>query len=291
MTVQHLLQIGTDRLKESLIENPRLECEWLLSEFLHCRQLDLILNAEMEMDLGRVEEFLGWVERRSSGEPFAYIVGFRDFYRSRFIVGPGVLIPRPDTELLVEFGVHWLTQEKFSDPKIIDFGCGSGCIGLSLIKECGGQLLGIDASQDALEYARKNAEALGLDDRVHFAQVRVQDIPTTNGIPWDRWRKANLIAANPPYIGMNDPHLDPKVREFEPHLALFGGKSGLEEMELWLAIMLSFLDSGGKLLIEHGANQSSEVIKMMEKENQFEGLESYRDLAGWDRLVVGTKKR
>ena len=290
MTVQHLLQIATRRLKEGSIENPRLECEWLLSECLHCRRLDLILNAEMEMGLGRVKEFLGWVERRSLGEPFAYIVGFRDFYRSRFVVGPGVLIPRPDTELLVEFGVHWLSQEKFSDPKIIDFGCGSGCIGLSLLKECGGQLLGIDASPEALDYAQKNAEALGMDARAHFVRARVQDIPTTKGISWDRWRKANLIVANPPYIGMNDPQLDPKVREFEPHLALFGGKSGLEELELWLPIMFSFLDGGGKLLIEHGAGQSAEVIKMMEKENQFEGLESYRDLAGWDRLVVGTKK-
>lgn len=293
MTIDGIIRLGTQKLTDALIENARLEAECLLAEKLKWRREDLIIKGSLGITEDQENQFFNWIERRAAGEPFAYILGYRDFYRSRFFVGPGVLIPRPETEMLVEFGEKWLKSlkpERKGGFKFIDFGCGTGCIGLSLLRECGGNLLAIDSSAQALTYAIKNAKTLGLMDQTTFIESSVQEFEKKMGSALSDWNKVDLVLANPPYIGLEDPEISPQVKKFEPHLALYGGQTGLEQFSEWVPIIARSLAKGGALVVEHGAKQSEQVVKIILQKGEFERVESYHDLAGWDRMVFAIKK-
>lgn len=289
MTIGCLLEFANQSLKGSGIENWRLESEWFLCECLGWDRTALILNSDQEPKPSQQNQFFKYLKRRAKGEPFAYILGYQEFYRSRFLVGPGVLIPRPETEMIVEFGVKWLQSIKSKTLKIVDLGCGSGCIGLSLLKECGGYLISVDSSKVALSYAGKNCEALNLQEQTRLVFSRVQDLNHCSQLESREEINADLVVANPPYIGLQDPDLSHDVRRTEPPQALFGGISGLDEIKEWIPIAAKLLRKGGMFLMEHGARQKKDVMRIINEEGKFDCLESYQDLAGWDRMVMAKK--
>jgi len=246
-TVARLLEWTTGRFKERGIDSPRLEAEILLACALGIRRIDLYVRHDQIVDDAGRARFRDMVRRRQEGCPTAHIVGKKEFYSLDFAVSPATLIPRPDTELLVD---EALRQAKpLTDPLIADIGTGTGCVAVALAHRLPkARIVAVDISPEALETARGNATRLGVADRVDF---RLGDLlaPLAGLRP-------DLIVSNPPYIPTNDiAGLDPGVRDHEPALALDGGPDGLRVIERLAEQALSLLAPGGRLLVEIGAGQ------------------------------------
>ncbi len=246
-TVARLLEWTTGRFKERGIDSPRLEAEILLACALGIRRIDLYVRHDQIVDDAGRARFRDMVRRRQEGCPTAHIVGKKEFYSLDFAVSPATLIPRPDTELLVD---EALRQAKpLTDPLIADIGTGTGCVAVALAHRLPkARIVAVDISPEALETARGNATRLGVADRVDF---RLGDLlaPLTGLRP-------DLIVSNPPYIPTFDiAGLDPGVRDHEPALALDGGPDGLRVIERLAEQALSLLAPGGRLLVEIGAGQ------------------------------------
>jgi len=246
-TVARLLEWTTGRFKERGIDSPRLEAEILLACALGIRRIDLYVRHDQIVDDAGRARFRDMVRRRQEGCPTAHIVGKKEFYSLDFAVSPATLIPRPDTELLVD---EALRQAKpLTDPLIADIGTGTGCVAVALAHRLPkARIVAVDISPEALETARGNATRLGVADRVDF---RLGDLlaPLAGLRP-------DLIVSNPPYIPTNYiAGLDPGVRDHEPALALDGGPDGLRVIERLAEQALSLLAPGGRLLVEIGAGQ------------------------------------
>ncbi len=246
-TVARLLEWTTGRFKERGIDSPRLEAEILLASALGIRRIDLYVGHDQIVDDAGRARFRDMVRRRQEGCPTAHIVGKKEFYSLDFAVSPATLIPRPDTELLVD---EALRQAKpLTDPLIADIGTGTGCVAVALAHRLPkARIVAVDISPEALETARGNATRLGVADRVDF---RLGDLlaPLAGLRP-------DLIVSNPPYIPTGDiAGLDPGVRDHEPALALDGGPDGLRVIERLAEQALSLLAPGGRLLVEIGAGQ------------------------------------
>ena len=246
-TVARLLEWTTGRFKERGIDSPRLEAEILLACALGIRRIDLYVRHDQIVDDAGRARFRDMVRRRQEGCPTAHIVGKKEFYSLDFAVSPATLIPRPDTELLVD---EALRQAKpLMEPLIADIGTGTGCVAVALAHRLPkARIVAVDISPEALETARGNATRLGVADRVDF---RLGDLlaPLAGLRP-------DLIVSNPPYIPTKDiAGLDPGVRDHEPALALDGGPDGLRVIERLAEQALSLLAPGGKLLVEIGAGQ------------------------------------
>jgi len=246
-TVARLLEWTTGRFKERGIDSPRLEAEILLACALGIRRIDLYVRHDQIVDDAGRARFRDMVRRRQEGCPTAHIVGKKEFYSLDFAVSPATLIPRPDTELLVD---EALRQAKpLTDPLIADIGTGTGCVAVALAHRLPkARIVAVDISAEALETARGNATRLGVADRVDF---RLGDLlaPLAGLRP-------DLIVSNPPYIPTKDiAGLDPGVRDHEPALALDGGPDGLRVIERLAEQALSLLAPGGRLLVEIGAGQ------------------------------------
>lgn len=246
-TVARLLEWTTGRFRERGIDSPRLEAEILLACALGIRRIDLYVGHDQIVDDAGRARFRDMVRRRQEGCPTAHIVGKKEFYSLDFAVSPATLIPRPDTELLVD---EALRQAKpLTDPLIADIGTGTGCVAVALAHRLPkARIVAVDISPEALETARGNATRLGVADRVDF---RLGDLlaPLAGLRP-------DLIVSNPPYIPTNDiAGLDPGVRDHEPALALDGGPNGLRVIERLAEQALPLLAPGGRLLVEIGAGQ------------------------------------
>lgn len=246
-TVARLLEWTTGRFKERGIDSPRLEAEILLACALGIRRIDLYVRHDQIVDDAGRARFRDMVRRRQEGCPTAHIVGKKEFYSLDFAVSPATLIPRPDTELLVD---EALRQAKpLMEPLIADIGTGTGCVAVALAHRLPkARIVAVDISPEALETARGNATRLGVADRVDF---RLGDLlaPLAGLRP-------DLIVSNPPYIPTNDiAGLDPGVRDHEPALALDGGPDGLRVIERLAEQALPLLAPGGRLLVEIGAGQ------------------------------------
>ncbi|MBS1210651.1 MAG: prmC [Proteobacteria bacterium] len=219
--------------------------------------------------------YADWLARRASGEPVAHILGQREFYGRPFRVSPATLIPRPETELLVELALHQL--HRVEHPRILDLGTGSGAIAISLALECpGAEIHAVDFSPAALDVAQNNALALGA--RVHFLSGS-WFAPLTD-------QRFNCIVSNPPYIAEADPHLDQGDLRFEPITALASGSDGLNDLCHIIAHAAAYLEPGGWLLLEHGYDQAETVRKLLEDAG-FTGTQSWPDLAGIERVSGG----
>lgn len=215
------------------------------------------------------------LKRRLAGEPVAYLLGEREFYGRPFRVTPDVLIPRPDTELLVELALQRLPQGAALN--VLDVGVGSGAVAISLALErprC--RVAGVDLSAAALRVARGNAEALGAD--VEFLTSDVFD--ALGG------RRFYLIASNPPYIAAADPHLTRGDLRFEPPWALASGVDGLDLIRRLIALAPAHLEAGGWLLLEHGWDQAA-AVRVLLRERGFDAVFSATDLAGHERVTGG----
>lgn len=223
-----------------------------------------------------IRRFAEMVERRARGVPFAYIAGSREFFGRDFSVSPAVLIPRPETEHLVEWSLELPLPD---DARVVDVGTGSGCIILSLAAERPGwRCTATDISKEALAVAAVNRERLQLP-HVRLLHGHLLDPLDETGF--------DLIVSNPPYVAAGDPHLEDGDIRFEPQIALASGPDGLGHIRNLVESARSALADGGWLLIEHGYDQA-EAVRALLHENGYENVESRRDLAGIERVTGGT---
>jgi release factor glutamine methyltransferase len=254
----------------------------LLEKHYQLPRSALLSRDDMSLDEQAFQEWGSLVSRRVNGEPIAYILGKKGFHNIELQVGPGVLIPRPETELLVEIALAEIT--KLNKPtKILDLGTGSGAIALSIASAAPlASLLATDRSAEALAIAGKNAAFLNLTDRVQFLQ--------------GSWYGAlvkpdqfEVIVSNPPYIANQDPHLTQGDLRFEPESALTDYASGLSCLEIIIAGADQYLKAGGLIALEHGFDQSEAVVGLM-KEAGLMDIQVHLDLAGHCRAASGRKR-
>lgn len=263
--VEHDLEVQ-ENLKELLIGVLELDKSQLLLQ----RHRELT-NQENQ----RVHQL--WDEYLSSGYPVAYLLGYKDFYKYRFGVSESVLIPRHDTEILVE----WALTKQFNAKQVADLGCGSGCIGLSYLMESSqSQLHLVDPSLAAIAVAQENAEAMGLSSRCGFVAKGVLD--------WSPEMKLDLILSNPPYIAFRDPELNEKVAQYEPHQALFADHEGLEHYISWTPWAFKNLNEGGWLAYESGYTQTQKVAEILSTVG-FREIQILKDLSHLPRVILGRK--
>lgn len=252
----------------------RLEAEQLLAHVLGVNRAWFFAHADDALDPAMTERFAGLVQRRAAGEPVAYITGTRDFWSMTLEVTPDTLIPRPDTERLVELALERLPQ----GASVVDLGTGSGAIALALAKERPDlSVTAVDASLAALEVARRNADRLGLT-RVRF--LAGDWFAPLAGERFD------LIVSNPPYIESDDPHLDRGDLRFEPASALASGSDGLDDIRRIAAGAAGHVHPGGWLLVEHGWNQGAGVRKVLASCG-LQDVFTAQDLENRDRVSGG----
>lgn len=289
MKLKEILDKTTTFFKDKKIESPRLEAELLLSHGLKLERIQLYLRFDQPMKEEELVVLRELVKRRVQGEPMAYILGYRDFYKSRFLVNPSVLIPRPETEALVEEAVLWARSQK-PNLGIIDLGSGSGCVGLSLLLELPqAKLVTVDVSAEALQVAKQNAEDLGVLDRVCFLHL---DAGSTVSIleayrELTGFEQIDILVSNPPYISEDDVLVEVNVKKFEPHLALYAKDQGLELLKSWSQNFAPHLRTPGIMLMEMGMGQGSAMRNHFEGLGRFESVEVLKDLAAQDRIIRG----
>jgi release factor glutamine methyltransferase len=253
----------------------RLEAELLLALAADVSRAYLFAHPEQEIERNRVEDFAALVARRANGEPMAYILGEREFWSIPLRVTPAVLIPRPETEVLVEAALARIPRE--AELRIADLGTGSGAIAIALASErprCA--VYATEISAEALQVAKDNASRLKLGN-ISFRQGSWFE--PLSGI-------FDLIVSNPPYVATGDPHLDEGDLRFEPGEALESGPDGLEAIEAIVASAPRYLAAGGWLLTEHGMDQGAECRALLET-NGFASIETLRDLEGSERVSLG----
>ena len=283
--------INGNRIKEVILEaskilkgvcdEPLREARILMRDCLQTDDATLILRMEAPCGQGVREQYSELVARRAKGEPMAYVMGHKEFMKLDFLVEPGVLIPRPDTETLCE----WVIDQAPQKAKILDLFAGSGCIGISIAHELEKACVCcVDISQQALDIVKKNSMRLGVDKRVQTMQV---DLRTE----WPfKENSYDVITANPPYIPTGDiADLDIDVKAYEPHLALDGGKDGLAFYDKIAKNAAHILKKSGILAVEVGIGQADDVVRIMK--NYLVGVEAIEDLQGIPRVVIGYKKK
>jgi release factor glutamine methyltransferase len=254
----------------------RLDAEVLLGHVLHQPRAWAYVWPHASMEPADQIRYQQLVARRRSGEPVAYLTGRREFWSLDLEVTPATLIPRPETEQLVEAALSCIPPEERW--RIVDLGTGCGAVALALARERPlGQVLATDISMAALAIAQANARRLG------FLNVSFQCADWCAALPP---RSCQLIVSNPPYIPEGDPHLAHEIR-FEPSLALRAGQDGLAAIRRIAQEARRCLTPGGRLILEHGYNQGTEVGELLDT-LRYREIQSYRDLAGWERVTQGT---
>ena len=261
---------------------PRLEARMLMEHVTGRPRSWLLAHDTDPLPDDVPARFQSLVQRRLAGEPMAYLVGHREFMGHRFKVAPSVLIPRPDTELLVETALAHVRARRDASPApcaVLDMGCGSGVIAISLALEQGGgvQVTALDVSEEALAIARENAQALGA--RVRFVQSDWFEALACE----DRF---DLILSNPPYIAADDPHLGEGDLRYEPVDALTDGADGLSDIRLLVTRARGHLNPGGAIWLEHGWKQAGAVRELLQQAG-FKRVASLQDLAGIERISGG----
>ena len=276
-----LLREATGFLSSKGLESSRLEAEWMLAAALGLRRIDLYLQFEKVLQGTEVESFRSLVRQRLTGRPLQYITGDAGFRLLDLQVDERVLVPRPETEILVEEALTFLGEEPAGP--VLDVGCGSGAIAVSIASECRAAIvLATDVSAGALAVARNNAERHGVGDRIRFL---CGDLLA----PLAAGARFGAILSNPPYIASADiAVLQPEVRDHEPHLALDGGTDGLDVIRRLCPLAATHLLPGGRVFVEVGAGQST-VVEGLLLDAGFEPTTVYTrgDLAGVPRIVTG----
>lgn len=277
-TVAVLLDRASTRIASALgleKREARLEARVLAAQAWQVDRAWLIAHGSDPPSDAQTTQFQALLSRRLAGEPVAYLIGTREFYGRPFQVSPDVLIPRPDTELLVELALARIPPDQAMD--ILDLGTGSGCIAITLaLERPHAQVTAVDCSAAALLIARRNAGILGA--RVDF--LRSDWFSALSG------RRFDLIVGNPPYIAVADPHLTNGDVRFEPLSALASGVDGLDDLRSLTAAARAHLKPGGILLLEHGYDQA-EAIQSLLRQRGFRNVRSWADLAGILRVSGG----
>jgi release factor glutamine methyltransferase len=283
MTVHDILNEATHDFEAVGIPSARLDSEVLLSFCLGCDRLEFYKNPDMIISETQLAAFSTLIARRLQWEPVAYITGRKEFWSFTLEVNSSVLIPRPDTEIIVEEALNICRKIDSSEIKILDIGTGSGAIAIALALEItGAKVMATDISPAAVNLAKKNAAAWGLKEKIDFRQGNLFE-------PVDGY--FDIIVCNPPYISVREyEKLPAGVKDYEPREALWAGKSGLEFYEKLIYQAAGSQQKNGWLLLEIGAKQEAGVRGIMESAGFYDSIEMRRDYAGLPRVIKARRK-
>jgi release factor glutamine methyltransferase len=279
MNIENTLDQGINILKVNKIPNPYLDSEILLSKSINKNKKYIILNSKKILNRKQLDNFNSFIDRRKKGEPIAYLINKKEFWKDEFYVNKDVLIPRPDTELIIEQVLK--THAHQSQLQVLDIGTGSGCILLSILNERPNFYgTGIDVSKKSINVSKINAKQLNLTNRVRFFHSSVDNFNIG---------KYDLIVSNPPYIeSCRLKYLEKDVVNFEPKLALSGGVDGFSKIRKVIINASTLIKKKGKFILEIGFNQKNMVKKIL-KEEGFYVNRSVKDYGNNDRCVISTK--
>ena len=279
MNIQTLLNQASKTLKQLSNTSSKLDSEILLSKIIKKNRKYLILNSNEELKKENIKSFDYLVKRRKKGEPIAYLINKKEFWKQNFYINQNVLIPRPDTETLVEETLKLFSVN--SKLNMLDIGTGSGCILLSILKERRNFFgTGIDISKKAINVARFNAKMHQLSNRVKFYNSDVDKFLIG---------KYDLVVSNPPYIKRQDlKYLEVDVKGFEPKIALDGGKDGFSKITNVISKTSTLLKRNGRFILEIGFGQKKKILSIL-KQNNFFINKVVKDYGKNDRCVISTK--
>jgi release factor glutamine methyltransferase len=279
MKYQEILNKGSQILRANKIKSSSLDCELILSKVLNKTREEILINLNKKINKKQKNEFVFYLNKRRNKNPISYILGFKFFWKYKFYINKSALIPRPESEHIVEQTLKYIKMDKSMN--ILDIGTGSGCLIISLLKErpnCLGTA--IDISKEALKIAKFNAKLHHLENKIKFFNI---------GIDKFNSNKYDLIISNPPYINKIDlSRLDDGVRLYEPRLALYGGTTGFEKIKKIIEKSSKLLKYNGRLILEIGEKQKKNTIKILLK-NGFYINKICKDFSGKDRCLVSTK--
>ena len=279
MNIKNALNEGINELQKNRVSNPKLDCEILLSNSINKDKKHIVLNPKETLNTDQLTNFKDLIERRKKGEPIAYLINKKEFWNSEFFVNKDVLIPRPDTELLIEEVLR--IYSKNTQLQVLDIGTGSGCILLSILKERSNFYgTGIDISKKSINISKFNAKQLNLKSRVKFFHSSIDNF---------KIGKYDLIVSNPPYIELPSlKYLEKDVVNFEPRLALSGGFDGFSKIRKVIRKTSSLIKKNGKFILEIGFNQKNKVKRILKKEG-FYINKALKDYGKNDRCIISTK--
>lgn len=280
-TIGKILNWTSEYFQKNNIDSPRLDAEVLLSHVLKKQRIYLYVHFDQPLNSQELADYRECVKKRVRRMPVAYITGSREFMGLDFKVTEATLIPRPDTEILVEAVIERLKQAEADNLRIADIGTGSGAICLSLLHYVKNlAAVTVDISQAAIEVAKENADVLGVAERIEFLQGDLLEPLRNKG-------KFNAIVSNPPYIPRQVIHgLEPEVRLYEPQSALDGGADGLNFYRRLVAGAGALLADGGFLAVEIGIEQAEALRQMAQRNLIWKNVEVLNDLSGIERCVI-----
>ena len=279
MNIENALNIANNILKDNCNNSYQLDSELLMSKIFEKDRKFIILNSNKKLSEEKLEQFNCLINKRLKGEPIAYLLKKKDFWKYEFYVDKGILIPRPDSEVVVD-QILKLTNNK-DNLRILDIGVGSGCLLLSVLKERKNfHGVGVDISKKCIDISNINASKLEISNRVKFFKSDVDNFS---------FGKYDLIVSNPPYIKMLDfNNLKKDVINFEPKLALYGGLDGTSEIRKVIKKSSELIKKNGKFILEIAYDQKNKVIKLL-RDKGFYINNVLKDLADNDRCIVSTK--
>ncbi|MDA8997192.1 peptide chain release factor N(5)-glutamine methyltransferase [bacterium] len=279
MNIENIMNEGINILQKNKIANPQLDSEILLSNSIKRDKKHIILNPKEILNSKQLRKFKSLIERRKKGEPIAYIINKKEFWKDEFFVNKDVLIPRPDSELIIEQLLKIYSKDV--QLQVLDIGTGSGCILLSILKERSNFYgTGIDISKKSINISKFNAKQLNLNNRVKFFHSSVDNF---------KIGKYDLVVSNPPYIEqLSLKYLEKDVVNFEPKLALSGGFDGFSKIRKVINKTSILIKKNGKFILEIGFNQKNKVIKIL-KEEGFYVNKAIKDYGKNDRCIISTK--
>jgi len=279
MNIEKLIKEATHLLKKNFIKSASLDSEILMSKVINKNRDYVILNLNKNLEKKKVDIYKNLVSQRSKGQPIAYLIEKKDFWKYEFKINKYVLIPRPDTEIIVDEVLKY-TKNK-SKLKVLDIGIGSGCILLSILKEKNDFYgIGVDVSKKCLNLSKINALSLGVLNRLKLFNSNIDNF---------NYGKYDLIISNPPYINLLDfKCLEKDIIDFEPKTALYGGINGLSEINKVIDKSSKLIKKRGRFILEIGFDQKNNVKKLL-KNKGFYINKILKDLANNDRCIVSTK--
>ena len=283
ITVLEVIKLSTEYLDKKGVESPRANAEILLAEILKCKRLELYLAFDKPLAESEVQTYREAIRKRGLRIPLQYIVGNVEFYGVKLIVNENVLIPRPETELLVEQIIN--ETDKNAELKILDIGVGSGNISLSLLKNLPMiKVTAIDISEKALQVAKQNTELNLLQDRI---DLKLFDILNSD---LNQLGKFDVIVSNPPYVSEKDfETLEPELKVYEPRFALTDSGDGITFYNKIILSSKILLNNGGKLYFEIGKDQQQRIFNLIEAAG-FTNIKITKDYAGIERIICGELK-
>lgn len=279
MTVLESLKLSTDFLEKKGIESARLNAELLLTEILGCKRLDLYLKFDQPLKDAEIDQYREWISRRGKFEPLQYIIGKVEFYGLPFKVTRDVLIPRPETEILVEEVINYCKGK--IGMKILDIGTGSGNMPIALAKNlAGAEITTVDVSAKALEIAKENSLLNNVESKIKFILSDVNHFSTETGL-------FDIVISNPPYISAEEyPTLQKEITDYEPSIALTDEKDGLDYYRVISKKSKSFLKRGGAIFLEIGKGQKKDVENILSSQG-FTKIKFIKDYQQIDRVAFG----